>query len=187
MAAVNGLYSNKMTYKDELAKAMEILGKNEKTIFLGQSVACTGNAIFKTLEKVPMEKRIELPIIEDTQMGMSIGLSLEGFIPVSIFPRMDFLIVAMNQLENHLDKIKEMSNNEFNPKVIIRTAIGSKAPLYPGIQHCSDYTDALKAMLKNIDVVKLEHSKDIVPAYQKALVSEKSTILIDVSDLYDSE
>jgi pyruvate/2-oxoglutarate/acetoin dehydrogenase E1 component len=176
-----------MTYKDELVKAMEILGKEEKTIFLGQSVACTGNAIFKTLEKVPMQKRIEMPIIEDTQMGMSIGLSLEGFIPVSIFPRMDFLILATNQLENHLDKIKEMSNNQFSPKVIIRTAIGSKAPLYPGIQHCSDYTDALKVMLKNIDVVKLIDTKEIVPAYKKALENDKSTILIEVADLYDNE
>lgn len=176
-----------MTYKEELIKAMEILGNNPKTIFLGQSVACTGNAIYKTLEKVPIEKRIEMPIIEDCQMGMSIGLSLEGFIPVSIFPRMDFLILATNQLANHLDKIKEMSNNQFNPKVIIRTSIGATKPLYPGVQHCSDYTEAFKLMLKNINVVKLEKSGDIVPEYKKALESDKSTILIEVSDLYDSE
>ena len=138
-----------MAYKDELTKAMELLSENEKTIFLGQSVACSGNAIYKTLEKVPVTKRIELPIIEDTQMGMSIGLSFEGFIPISIFPRMDFLILATNQLVNHLDKIKEMSNNHFNPKVIIRTSIGATRPLYPGVQHCSDYTEALKLILKN--------------------------------------
>jgi pyruvate/2-oxoglutarate/acetoin dehydrogenase E1 component len=176
-----------MTYKDELVKAMEFLGNQDKTIFLGQSVACTGNAIFKTLEKVPMSKRLEMPIFEDTQMGMSIGLNLEGFIPISIFPRMDFFITAMNQLENHLDKIKEMSHNEFNPKVIIRTAIGSVKPLYPGIQHCSDYTIALKVILKNINVVKLTNSKDIVPEYKRAFESDKPTLLIEDSDLYDTE
>lgn len=176
-----------MTYKEELVKAMDFLGKQDKTIFLGQSVACSGNAIFKTLETVPLTKRIEMPIFEDTQMGISIGLNLEGFIPISIFPRMDFLINAMNQLENHLDKIKEMSNKEFNPKVIIRTAIGSVKPLYPGIQHCSDYTTALKVLLKNINVVKLTDSKDILPEYKKALESNKSTLLIEDSDLYDCE
>jgi len=174
-----------MTYKEELSKAMEILGENEKTIFLGQSVAYPGNAIYKTLEKVPIEKRIEMPIIEDTQMGMSIGLSFEGFIPISIFPRIDFLILAVNQLVNHLDKIKEMSNNQFNPKVIIRTSIGATKPLYPGLQHCSDYTEALKHLLKNVNVIKLENSKDIVSEYKKALESDKSTVLIEVSDLYD--
>lgn len=176
-----------MTYKDELNKAMEFLGKNEKTIFLGQSVAYPGNAIFKTLKKVPIKKRIEMPIIEDTQMGMSIGLSLEGFIPISIFPKMDFLILTINQLINHLDKIKEMSNNGFVPKVIIRTSIGATKPLYPGLQHCLDYTEALRLMLKNVNVVKLKSSKDIVPEYKKALESDKSTILIEISDLYDLE
>jgi pyruvate/2-oxoglutarate/acetoin dehydrogenase E1 component len=177
----------KMAYKDELAKAMDLLGKNEKTIFLGQSVAYPGNAVYKTLEYVPLSKRIEMPIVEDLQMGMSTGLSLEGFIPVSIFPRMDFLILAINQLVNHLDKIKEMSNNQFSPKVIIRTGIGATKPLYPGLQHCSDYREALKLMLKNINVVKLENSKDIIPEYKKALESDKSTILIEVNDLYDTE
>ncbi len=176
-----------MTYKDELTKAMDLLAKNEKTIFLGQSVAFPGNAIYKTLEPVPLSKRIEMPIVEDLQMGISIGLSLEGFIPVSVFPRMDFLILATNQLVNHLDKIKEMSNNQFSPKVIIRTGIGATKPLYPGLQHCSDYTDALKLMLKNVNVVKLENTKNIVSEYKKALESDKSTILIESSDMYDSE
>lgn len=174
-----------MTYKDEVTKAMEMLSQNEKVLFLGQSVAYSGSAVFGTLEKVPAPQKIELPIMEDAQMGIAIGLSLEGFIPVSIYPRMDFLILALNHLANHLDKIEEMSNHQFKPKVIIRTMIGSTKPLYPGLQHCSEYTDSLKLMFKNIEVVKLTKNEEIVPAYKKALESEKSTILIEVSDLYD--
>lgn len=176
-----------MNYKEETKKAMQLLAENKKTIFLGQTVEYKGSAMFGSLDSVPSEKKIELPIIEDTQMGMSIGLALEGFIPVSIFPRMDFLICAMNQLVNHLDKIPEMSNKQFSPKVIIRTMIGGTKPLYPGCQHCSDYTDALKLFLKNIDVIKLEKPEDIVPAYKKALESPNSTLLIEVADLYNEE
>ena len=95
-----------MSYKEEIKKAMTMLGENPKTIFIGQTVEYTGSNIYGSLEGVPKEKRIELPIIEDTQMGMSIGLSLEGFIPISIFPRFDFFICATNQLVNHLDKTK---------------------------------------------------------------------------------
>jgi len=118
---------------------------------------------------------------------MSIGLSLEGYIPVSIYPRIDFLIIAINQLVNHLDKIEKMSCGQFKPKVIIRTAIGSTKPLNAGLQHTSDYTEALKYMVKNIDIVKLVKVKDIVPAYKKALKSEKSTLLIEIVDLYDNK
>ena len=176
-----------MTYKEEIIKAMKMLAQDERTIFLGQSIAYEGNAIYKTLLDIPKEKKIEMPVAEDMQMGMSTGLSLKGFIPVSIFPRMDFITCATNQLVNHLDKIKEASNGHYNPKVIIRVATGSKFPLYPGVQHCSDYTEAYKVFLKNVDVVKLEKSSDIFPAYKKALESDKSTMLIENPDLYGTE
>jgi pyruvate/2-oxoglutarate/acetoin dehydrogenase E1 component len=175
-----------MTYKDELTTAMELLAQDERVIFIGQQIIYPGSIMYSTLQGIPHSKKIELPLIEDAQMGMSIGLSLEGYIPVSIYPRMDFLIMAINQLANHLDKIEEMSCGRFKPKVIIRTAIGSTKPLYPGIQHCSDYTDALKLMLKNVEVVKLTNNKDIIPSYKHALESEKSTLLIEVADLYST-
>ena len=145
----------------------------------------TGHAIFGTLEDVPMDKRIELPVMEDAQVGMSIGLSLMGYIPISIYPRMDFLIIAMNQLVNHLDKMKEMSHGEYSPKVIIRTAIGSKEPLDGGIQHTSDYTIGLAHLLDNVDVVKLDKPEAILNAYKWAYKNDNSTILVEVSDLYD--
>ena len=64
-------------------------------------------------------------------MGMTNGFAINGFIPVSIFPRWNFLLLAMNQLINHLDKIKIMSRHEYKTKVIIRTGIGSERPLHP--------------------------------------------------------
>ena len=116
----------KLKYKSELIRSMNMLGRNKKTIFLGQSVKYSGNAIFNTLKGVPNKKKIELPVFEDVQMGMSIGLALDGYIPISCYPRFDFLVLAFNQMVNHLDKIKKMSNEQFKPKIIIRTSIGSR-------------------------------------------------------------
>lgn len=168
-----------MIYKEQLTKAMTLLGEDPRTIFLGQTVEYSGSAMYDTLEGVSMDKRIELPIMEDTQMGMAIGLALQGYLPISIYPRFDFLILAMNQLVNHLDKIQDMS--DFNPRVIIRTAIGAKEPLYPGLQHCSDYTEAFKSLLKNVEVIKLDN---IVENYLEALNSDSSCLLIEEADLY---
>lgn len=171
-----------LTYKEELIKAMKMLAEDERVIFIGQNVSYPGNLIYETFETIPMSKRIELPVMEDTQVGLSIGLSLVGFIPVSIFSRMDFLIIATNQLVNHLDKIEVMSSGRFKPKVIIRTQIGATKPLYPGAQHCQDHTIALRQLLHNIAVVKLEEPAQVVPAYRNALKSEKSTILIEYAE-----
>jgi len=173
-----------MTYGEEIKKAMDMLAKESNTIFLGQQVAFPGSIMSKSLADVPLNKKIELPLIEDCQMGMSIGLSLEGFLPISIYPRIDFLIIAMNQMVNHLDKIEEMSCGQYKPKVIIRTAVGSTKPLYPGIQHCSDYTMGLKHMLKNVNVVKIHFADQVMDFYKKALKDKTSTILIEVADKY---
>ena len=179
--SANGLRSN---YRDELTRAMTLLAQDERTIFLGQSVGYPGNARFDTLEGVPMEKRIELPVAEEMQMGMSIGLSLQGFIPVSIFPRFDFLLCAMNQLVNHLDRCEEMTNGEFKPKVIIRTCVGATYPLNPGTQHIQDYTLNMMGILNNTHVVDLYLKKDIVPTYTEALNSERSTLIVERAELY---
>src|SRR3989344_9511082 len=85
------------TYKEEIIKAMNNLASYDDTIFIGQSVRWKGTGLYWTIEGIPERKKIELPVFEDVQMGMSIGLSLEGFVPVSIYPRMDFLVLAYNQ------------------------------------------------------------------------------------------
>jgi len=98
-----------MKYKGELTRSMEFLAQDERTIFLGQSVKYSGNAIFNTLESIDDSKKIETPVFEDVQMGLSIGLALNGFVSISCYPRFDFLLLACNQLVNHLDKIEYMS------------------------------------------------------------------------------
>lgn len=170
-----------MSYKEEVIKAMELLARDPRTLFIGQTVLYPSGPVYGTLLTVPKEKKIEVPIFEDTQLGMCIGLSLVGYIPICIFPRFDFLICAMNQLVNHLDKIEEMSVGEFRPKVIVRVIIGATKPLYPGLQHCSDYTGGFKKILKNIEVKKLVKAESVVAEYKKALDLDGSTILIELA------
>ena len=178
-----------MTYKQELIRSMEYLAKDKRTIFIGQSVRYSGNAIFNTLSTISNSRKIELPVFEDVQMGMSMGLALDGYIPVTCYPRFDFLILAINQLVNHLDKIKYMSENKMKPRVIIRTSIGSKKPLDGGPQHTQDYTKAFKLMLNEINVVLLNSKKQIFPAFKKALERKdcKSTLLIEHGDYYNKK
>ena len=145
--------------------------------------------IFNTLKNVPIGKKIELPVFEEAQMGMSIGLALNGYVPITCYPRFDFLILAMNQLVNHLDKIRKMSRNEMRPKIIIRTGIGSKSPLHPQYQHIGDFTDSVKKMCSTIDVISLNEPEDIFPSYEKALNRNdgKSTILVEFGDYHNEK
>jgi hypothetical protein len=53
-----------MSYKEEIIKSMEWLSKKNNTIFIGQSVKYSGNAIFNTLKSIPNDKKIETPVFE---------------------------------------------------------------------------------------------------------------------------
>lgn len=175
-----------MKYFDELCRAMDYLAQHPKTLFIGQAVEYKGTAMTNTLKGVPPIKKVELPVAEEMQMGMSIGLALEGIIPVSIYPRWNFLLSATSQIVNHLDKLTEMSNGGYTPKVIIRTGIGSINPLNPGPQHTGDCTEAFRSMCRNIEVIRLEEPCDVFPAYVKALTREdgKSTIVVEYGDYH---
>ncbi len=178
-----------MKYFDELCRAMEFLARDQRTMFLGQAVACAGTAMSNTLKNVAKDKLLELPVTEELQMGMSTGLALTGVVPVSIYPRWNFLLLAVNQVVSHLDKLSEMSNGGYQPKVIIRTGIGSVRPLHPQFQHVGDFTDAFRLMCKNIEVIRLDEPEMIFPAYQKALEREdgKSTIIVEYGDYYNEK
>jgi len=175
-------------YQASLSAAMELLSLDKKVIFLGQAVAVAGTAMQTTLEDISKDRLYELPVEEEFQMGLAVGMAMAGFIPVSVFPRWNFLLLATNQIVNHLDKLSQLTRSTVPPKVIIRTGIGSKFTLHPGPQHTGDFTEPFKLMCSNINVVRLDNVDMVIPEYTKALERDDgvSTILVEWGDKYNS-
>jgi len=173
-------------YFDEIKKSMDFLGKKKDTIFIGQAVEVAGTAMSNTLKGVPKKKLMELPVAEEMQMGMSLGLAMDGNVPISIFPRWNFLLCGINQLVNHIDKFESMAGSKFKPKIIIRTSIGSQRPLHPQYQHVGDFSSAIQKMCTTIDVVKLIKPDDIFSEYKRAYERKdgKNTIIVEYGDYY---
>jgi pyruvate/2-oxoglutarate/acetoin dehydrogenase E1 component len=163
-----------LSYFAELTHAMALLSEHPKTLFVGQGVQYDGQRMHTSFIGVPQTKKIELPVAEDFQMGFCTGLALEGFIPICVYPRMDFLLLAMNQLVNHLDKIEG-----FKPKVIVRVAVGADKPLNPGPQHTQDYSEAMSLMLRNIPVVEFEPG-----VYEDALNGSGPVVIVERMEKY---
>ena len=168
---------------------MDYLGAQEDTVFLGQAVAYTGTAMTNTLKEVSADKLIEMPVDEEMQLGITNGLAVAGSVPISIYPRWNFLLLAVNQLVNHLDRFPIFSHGEYTPKVIIRTGVGSERPLHPQAQHVGDFTDAFRQILKNVEIIRLEEPEDVFPAYYKAYnrTDGKSTLLVEYGDYYNEK
>jgi pyruvate/2-oxoglutarate/acetoin dehydrogenase E1 component len=169
-------------YNEELIKAMNWLGQQDNTLFVGQAVRYAGTGMFNSLLDVADEKKLEFPVAENFQMGYCTGLALNGIIPIAIYPRWNFLLCAADQIVNHLDKLHNMSSGKVDPKVIIRVAVGTEIPVDPQDQHKGNFADAFRSMLKHVSVVELKHSDDILPAYKYAHARTGSTILVEFPD-----
>jgi len=169
-------------YYKAIKEEMEEFAKDDDVMFIGQQ--CKSEDFYGTLKDVAREKRTEMPVAEELQLGASIGLALEGFKPISIYQRMDFLPRACDQLVNHLDLINEMSRGIFNPKVIIRVTVGTNHPFDVGLQHNKDLTEGFRALLKNIPIYSVKTVEEVKEAYHVARTGDKSVIIVEHQELY---
>ena len=168
---------------------MNYLGAQKNTIFIGQAVEVAGTAMTNTLSQIKKSKLMELPVAEEMQMGVSLGLAMEGYVPISIFPRWNFLLYGVNQLINHIDKFQVMNGKKIKPKIIIRTSVGSQRPLHPQYQHVGDFTEGFKKMSSTLEIINLREAKNIFPSYKKAYSrnDNKCTILVEHGDYYSEK
>ncbi len=171
-------------YNAELKIAMNWLADQDRVMILGQAVCYAGTGCYESLTEVPNNKKMEFPVAENFQIGVSTGMAINGIIPVSVVPRWNFLLAATDQIVNHLDKMRLMSDGKCSPKVIIRVAVGSETPIDPQDQHRGNFSEAFRLMCKTLDIIDLKEPEDIFPAYEKALnrTDGKSTMLVEYAD-----
>jgi pyruvate/2-oxoglutarate/acetoin dehydrogenase E1 component len=177
---------NIMKYKEALRRSMISLSKDDDCRFIGYGVkyGAKGNG---SLVGVNDCQLIETTVSENLIVGMAIGMSIEGLKPVVYIPRFDFIINALDSIVNHLDKIDKLSKGEFTPKVIIRTVIGgTKTPLYTGLTHVQDFTEAVSKMV-SFPVIKMSSVNEVVKYFNIASKWQTSMILIEEKDRYEEE
>ena len=175
--------SNKL-YNDQLKATMNWLAKQDRTIFLGQAVCYAGTGCYESLTEVPVDRKMEFPVAENFQIGVSTGLAINGFVPISVVPRWNFLLCATDQIVNHLDKMSSLSRGRCQPKVIIRVAVGSETPVDPQDQHKGNFSDAFRLMCNTIDIIECPTPESIQPAYELAYnrTDGRSTIVVEFPD-----
>lgn len=171
-------------YKTEIKSSMEYLAQDPKCLFIGYGLKY-GSMGGGFLKNIDTSQIIETPVAENLMLSMAIGLAMDGFLPVVIYERFDFIMNAMDALVNHLDKTSTISKNEYNPKVIIRCIVGgSKKPFFTGTTHTQDFSDVISKLV-DIPVYKLLETNEIDSIYKKVYHSKKSSIIVEYKDLYD--
>ena len=168
------------SYKEAIFECMEDLGR-KGYIFIGYNVI-KGNAM-GTLASVPDIQKIETPVAENLMVGLAIGMSFEGFRPVVYFERQDFMMVAMDAIVNHLDKIERISHGEFKVPVIIRAVVADGGPFYSGITHSQDFTKMFQAVLQ-MPIFTPETGSDVKTAFEYGSICNKPIMVVEYKSRY---
>lgn len=85
-------------------------------------------AVFGTVKNIGKaighERMIEMPISENGLAGIAVGAALAGKRPVISFHRVEFALLAMEQIVNNAAKTHYVSNGRHKVPIVIRMVIG---------------------------------------------------------------
>lgn len=183
-----------LTYPAAIREAFEQeMSRDDSVIVMGLCVDDPKGILGTTsglLEKFGPKRIFDTPLAEDGMTGVAIGAALAGLRPIHIHIRMDFVLLAVNQIVNMAAKMSHMYGGALHVPLVIRTLIGkswgqgaqhsqSVYPLFmniPGLKIVAPSTpfDAKGILIQSIrdnnPVIMVEHR---LLYYQKGYVPEE--------------
>ena len=113
-----------MTYGEAVREGFRHLLANHPDVFaIGQGLWSpwyVGSSMTDLDKEFGTERIIDTPVSEDASTGAAVGASLFGYRPIVIHPRMDFMILATDQIVNQAAKWAHMLGGQTSPAVTIR-------------------------------------------------------------------
>lgn len=101
------------------------------------------------LDKFGPERIFGTPLSEDAMTGVAVGAAMAGFRPIHVHIRMDFMLLAVNQLLNMAAKSHYMYNGQVKVPMVVRTQIGRSWG--QGAQH----SQALHSFFMHVPGIKI--------------------------------
>ena len=142
-----------LNYPEAIREAIEQeMSRDFSVILLGQGVD-DPKRIFGTttglVEKFGKERVFDTPLAEDGMTGVAIGAALGGLRPIHTHVRMDFVLLAMNQIINMASKMHYSFGGSVYVPLVIRAIIGKSWGQGP--QH----SQSIYPLLMNIPGLKI--------------------------------
>ena len=201
-----------ISYAEAICEATaQEMERDPRVVVIGQGVDDFKGFVGTTsglAEKFGPDRVMDTPVAEDGMTGVAIGMALAGLRPIHTHIRMDFMLLAVNQLINMAAKSRYMSGGAVQVPLTVRTVIGrswgqgaqhsqglhSMYAHVPGLKVVAPSTpyDAkgclVSAIRDNNPVIFVEHrlahlSKGIVPTELYAVPLGKARVLAPGSDV----
>ena len=117
-----------LSFVDAIREATDQeMARDERVLLFGLDVD-DPKAILGTtkglVERYGRERVFGTPLSEDAMSGAAVGMALAGMRPIHVHIRMDFVMLAMNQLVNMAAKTHYMFGGQESCPLVVRSIIG---------------------------------------------------------------
>lgn len=116
-----------VTYAQALSAALEEAAiEDPRVVFLGEGLV-DPQPVFGTMtaaRAAAPDRVFEMPTAENAIVGVAAGMAMAGFRPVVAFHRVEFSLLAMEQIINVVAKMRWMSLGRYGVPILIRLIVG---------------------------------------------------------------
>ncbi|WP_054775080.1 alpha-ketoacid dehydrogenase subunit beta, partial [Methylogaea oryzae] len=117
-----------LTQIEAIREALEqAMAEDERVILVGEGVP-DPKGVFGTTaglqERFGKQRVFDSPIAENGMTGICIGAAMSGLRPVMVHQRIDFALLAMDQIVNNAAKWRYMFAGQVNIPLVIRVIVG---------------------------------------------------------------
>ena len=129
-----------MRYREALNAALrEELERDENVLIMGEDIGVFNGAFKVTqglLEEFGEKRVRDTPISENTIVGVGVGAAMTGLRPVVELMTINFSLLAMDQIVNHMSTIHYMFGGQVTVPMVVRMPQGAGHQLGPTHSHC---------------------------------------------------
>ena len=150
-----------------MAQAWE-LAHDPSVVVLGEDVGKSGGVFRATsglFEKFGADRVQDTPLAENMIAGMCVGMAAQGMRPVAEIQFMGFLYPAIDQIVNHMSRLRHRTRGRLSCPVVIRTPHGG------GIHAPEHHSEAVESMIAHVPGIRVVCPSSPARAYGLLLAS----------------
>jgi 2-oxoisovalerate dehydrogenase E1 component len=177
---------NKIVLVDAVNHALaEEMQRNPKVIVFGEDVAGKKGGVFTATKELTAkfgeERCFNSPLAEASIMGVAIGMSLKGWMPVPEIQFGDYIWPALMQIRDELAMMRYRSNGVWTSPVVIRVPVGGY--IHGGHYH-SQSLDGFLAHIPGIRLAIPSNAADAKGLLKAAIRGDDPVIFMEHKGLY---
>lgn len=179
---------NVVSFQQALRSGLkQALSEDQRVVLLGVGITDHVGVFGTTkglLEQFGSERVVETPIVENATTGFALGLAAKGYRPVISHIRVDFLMLCMDQIVNHIASYSFGNGGNGRAGITIRAIVGRGWG--QGYQH----SKSLHSMFAHIPGLEVYAPATVEGAYRSIVAAIKSpnpSIILEHRWLYFQE